>query len=182
MEYTYLEVAKILNVSKSVIKYRATLLPDDQKEKKGEQWFITEEGLKTIQTMLKKTDIKTPSDEPQEPPIYVHIRQPGEEPEPRAQRPEPQDIPNQDTITPDQRAWYEEQIKQLQKTIEISQNNLDHQQQLHFQYMKEQEQKLALQSGENEHQRKVDTGKNILIAFLVVVIISLIGYFAWYIS
>lgn len=179
MEYTQLEVAKILNVSKAVIKYRSSLLPEGERIKRGEQWYITEPGLQHLRTILKIPNQQDHNNESEH--VYIDldpiIVEPREVPETQ-ERPEPKKTGTEQN-QPDQK---DELIKVLQEENKNLTRLLDQQQQLHSKDISHYQNLLSLNSGETEQLERSDKAKTIIIIVLVLALIGFGAYFIWYIS
>lgn len=184
MEYSLLETARILQTSKGVIKYRATLLAEDEKIKQGDQWIINDKGLEHLRQILNKPAEQDPVQADQ---IIIDPIDPQETPE--TQKPagnyEKKET-GKPSETPDPR---DETIRDLRDQNAQLTKLLDQQQQLHSQDINQYKNMLALKSGETdqyayelEQLEQTNKARLIIIIALVVALIGLGAYFIWYIS
>lgn len=181
MEYSLLEIAKILQTSKGVIKYRATQLAEDERTKQGDQWIINEKGLDHLRQILNKPVEQDPIQLDQ---ILIDHQERPETPN-HAGTGERKET-GTPSETPDHR---DETIKDLRDQNAQLAKLLDQQQQLHSQDINQYKNLLALKSGETdqyefelEHLEQTNKARLIIIIALVIALIGLGTYFIWYVS
>ena len=162
MNYSLLEIARLLGVSKNVVKFRALELPQDCKMKDYQtgQWLINEKGYAKLQEIIQAKS---------RPSTLKNVK---------TDDPEPEDHINQEATGESREAkpWYIESLERKDAQISELTKALQNEQELNHIVN---QQILALQAPPETPESSTRDGKTIAIVGLSIALILALGAIVW---